>query len=723
MNKKLTFRNAALTSAACILVAPAAFAQEQPTEEAQPQAEEAAGEIVITGQRQQYRGNIPLKEIPQNIQVLSSELLEDAGITRLDSALDLASGVARQNNFGGLWDAFAIRGFAGDENFPSGFLVNGFNGGRGYGGPRDASNVERIEVLKGPNGALFGRGEPGGTVNIVTKKPQFEPEGSFAISGGSFETYRVEADVTAPITDWLAFRVNGAAEHAESFRDTIESRKYVASPSLLAKFSDSTSLSYEMEYVNQEVPFDRGVVAVNGELGLIPRSRFLGEPGDGPLKVEVLGHQVQFQHDFSKDWSLLLGAGYKDTTFTGFSTEAELAAGRQILDNDGMNLSRQRRFRDYYTEHMVVRGELSGEFDTFGLTHHLILGADWDKFDIDLFQQRYRPPNYIAGSPITPANNAINIFDPVYGNLPTTNATITDSLEIQKAWGIYLQDQIDLTDNLKLRFGGRYDDFRQNITVRLAGATSPSPAKYTKFSPTAGIVFEPTNTISLYASYGKGFRPNSGIDFQNNPFTPETSESYEIGAKYTSPGGAITSTVSLFTMKKDNVLTADLVNQGFSAAVGKARSKGLEFDLTAKLPGDFQIYATYAYIDAEWAQDALDPNFGLAIQEGDPLINIPKHNANLLIFKDFAIGDDAKFTLGGGVNYVSRRLGETGTDFFLPSYTLVKAFAAYEPNENIRLSAEVSNIFDEEYYSSSYAQYWVAPGTPRAFTVRAAFRF
>jgi len=723
MHNRFIFRSAVLASTACILAAPAAFAQEAPAQEAPAETTaQTSGEIVVTGQRQQYRGNLALKEIPQNIQIMSSELLEDAGITRLDTALDLASGVARQNNFGGLWDAFAIRGFAGDENFPSGFLVNGFNGGRGYGGPRDASNVERIEVLKGPNGALFGRGEPGGTVNIVTKKPQFDAEGSFAISGGSFETFRVEADVTAPITSWLAFRVNGASEHAGSFRDTIESRKYVASPSLLAKFSDSTSLSYEMEYVNQEVPFDRGVVAVNGVLGAIPRSRFLGEPGDGPLKVEVLGHQVQFQHDFSKNWSLLLGFGYKDTTFTGYSTEAELALGRQILDNNGTHLARQRRFRDYSTQHMVFRGELSGELDTFGLTHNLIIGADWDKFDIDLFQQRYRPPAYVPGSPITAANNAINIFAPVYGSMPAPNATITNSLEVQKAWGIYLQDQIELTDNLKLRLGGRYDDFRQNITTRIVGVASPKPAKYTKFSPTVGLVFEPTNTLSLYASYGKGFRPNTGVDFTNTPFTPETSLSYEVGAKYTSRDGRITSTISLFKTKKDNVLTADLVNQGFSAAVGKARSQGVEFDFTGKLPGGFQVYLTYAYTDAEWAQDALDPNFGLAIREGDPLINIPKHSANLLFFKDFELGE-GKITLGGGVNYVSKRLGETGTQFFLPGYTLAKAFVAWEPRENIRLSAEVSNIFDEEYYVSSYAQYWVAPGAPRAFTVRAGFRF
>ena len=131
------------------------------------------GQIVVTGIRQQYRGDVPLKDLPQSVTVLSNQLLQKVGITRLDTALDLASGVNRQNNFGGIWDAFAIRGFAGDENLPSGVLVNGFNSGRGFGGPRDASNIDHIEILKGPNAALFGRGEPGGTVNVITKKPLF----------------------------------------------------------------------------------------------------------------------------------------------------------------------------------------------------------------------------------------------------------------------------------------------------------------------------------------------------------------------------------------------------------------------------------------------------------------------------------------------------------------------------------------------------------------------
>jgi len=691
---------------------------------AQNAAATAEGEIIVTGLKRQYFGDTPVKEIPQAAQFLEGQLLDDLNITRLDSALDLASGVSKQNNFGGLWDSFAIRGFAGDENFPSGFLVNGFNGGRGYGGPRDASNVERIEVLKGPNSALFGRGEPGGTINIVTKKPVLDNMfGSFGISGGSWNNYHVEADYNLPLSDMFAVRLNGMVEDADSFRDTVHTRKYVITPSLLAKFSDRDLFTYEMEYVNQEVPFDRGVLAIptvnpnatiSYKLGAIPNSRFLGNPADGPMKVTVFGHQAQYQHEFNDDWTLLLGAGFKETTFEGFSSDPELVLGRQSIDNDGRTLSRQRRYRDYSTTHAVVRGEISGKLETGSIVHNIRIGADWDRFKIDLLQLRYRPS-------AADQSYSIDIFNPNY-NIPAPIPTvpIQNSTEVQKAWGIYAQDQVEITEQIKLRIGGRYDHFSQNIDNR-ANATNPRKS-YTKFSPMAGLVFEPTRSISIYASYGKGFRPNSGVGCDGSPFDPEISKSYEIGAKYMTPDGRITSTLSLYTMKKSNVLTTDPVNAGFSKPVGSAKSKGIEFDINAKLPAGFQLFLTYAYTDASWDTNALDPNFALPIRKGDPLINIPKHQANALLFKNFSIGDHEAM-LGAGVNHVGRRLGETATSFFLPSYTIAKVVGSFNVTEQIKLSASVDNLFDKKYYASSYAALWVAPGSPRSFSVRADFDF
>ena len=326
-------------------------------------------EIVVVAQRQAYVGDLPLKDVPQNVQSLSSEALDVAGITRLDSALDNVSGVSRLNNFGGLWDSYAIRGFAGDVNLPSGFLVNGFNGARGYGGPRDTSSVERIDVLKGPTSALFGRGEPGGTVNIVTKKPEFRRHGALMVQGGSFNSYRVEGDFTTPLSDNFAVRINGAYDDADSYRDTVQTKKIFITPSLLLKLGERTSVSYEMEFASQRIDFDRGVPIFNRDFKRLPPSRFLGEPGDDPIKIDVLGHQLQLQHDFSDDWSLLVGAAYRTTRLRGVGQYFELVASRQPFFTDGTTLSRQRRFEDSQAESVIARAELTGHFEIGGLAN------------------------------------------------------------------------------------------------------------------------------------------------------------------------------------------------------------------------------------------------------------------------------------------------------------------------------------------------------------------
>lgn len=695
---------------------------------AAPEGEEAPqqDEIVVQGVRQQYVANVPTIEVPQSIQVLSMETLKDAGITRLDNALDFATGIARQNNFGGLFDVFACRGFTGDEGAGSNYLVNGFNAARGYGGARDTSNVQQVQVLKGPNSSLFGRGEPGCTVNIITKKPGFDLHGGVILSAGSYNNFRSEGDFNVPLSDRVAVRVTGAAESADSFRDFLSSEKVTVTPSILAKLGQDSSISYEFEYIDQKVVFDRGIVAPTGDLKLVPRERFFGEPGDGPVHVRAMGHQAQLQHDFSPDWSLVLGVGYRDTFFKGISTEAELAAGRQRIYTDGTTLSRQRRERDYSTTDLTFRGELSGQFGTGPLRHHMIIGADWDDYQLDVVQNRYRPPvvaSQTAGN--LTLGNRIDIFNPVYGKLPTPGR-FQSYLERQNSWGTYLQDQVDVTDALKVRFGGRFDNFEQIVDDRVAGRRTMQ--EKTAFSPSVGATYLIGDDFSVYANYGRGFRPNNGTDANNNAFEPERTVSYEAGAKVSLLRKRLTGTLAFFKTTKNNVLTADPVNANFSLAVGKARSKGVEAELSGNLPAGFRVQLNYAYIDAEVAANALDPNFGFGLREGDPLLNIPKNSGSALVFKDFDIGS-SRLTLGAGVNYVGKRLGETGFRFangefyYLPGYTLTRVMASYEPNERLRVSGEVTNLFDEHYFPSSYSRLWTLPGAPRQFMVRVGYSY
>lgn len=687
-------------------------------------AADNADSIVVTGQRQAYRGDVPVKELPQTIQLIDAKMMDVVNMTKMDSITEIASGVVRQNNFGGLWDSFAIRGFSGDENFPSGVLVNGFNGGRGYGGARDASNVETIEVLKGPNGAVFGRGEPGGTINIITKKAKLGSSfGKIGAQAGSFDTYRGEGDVNLALSDKLAIRATGAVEDAGSFRNTVKSSKEVFNPSILWQPTDKTTLTYEIEYVGLRTPFDRGIVAINGKLGAVSRNTFLGEPGDGPTRVKVFGHQAQLQQKLGGDWVIIAGFGLRETSMIGYSEDAELATGRQPIFSTGTMLARQRRYRDFRTRNITGRAEISGRITTGSILHHVLLGADVDEFDINTWQTRYRPVAYTPGTPVTAASNAVNVFAPVYGQMFTPTAVVLNSLEKQKSWGIYVQDQMDIGEKVKIRFGGRFDHFNQLIGARVGNYNPTVNTVKERFSPTVGLLYDVNTRMGLYAAWGNGFRPNSGQDFFGQPFAPETSKSYEVGARYTSK--VISASLAVFTMTKANVLTQDpdTAHQGFSIAGGSARSTGVEAGVDAHLPGQIDVHGTYAYTDAHWTSTSKDFNFGLAITPGSKLINIPAHTANLLVTKGFDVGSEGKVTIGAGVNYVSSRLGETATTFTLPGYTLTRALMTYEPNKRIRLGVDVTNLFDVTWYASSYSTLWVAPGAPRTVTGRISYAF
>ena len=674
--------------------------------------------VTVTGTRQAYQGDFNRLETPQAEQSIDAETLRASGAVNLSQALDLSASVARQNNFGGLWNAFALRGFVGDENLPSNYLVNGFNAGRGFGGPRDLSGIESVEVLKGPRAALFGRGEPGGTVNLVTKRPTFKTAGELRLSAGSFETYRADADWTTPLSDAVAVRLVGFAEDAGSFRDTVETRKYGMSPSLAWRISPQSRLVYELELSHQEIPFDRGVLAIDGQLGRIPQSRFLGEPGDGPLKADVQGHQFEFQHDFSKDWSALVGFTTRKTSLEGFSTEAELAANRQRLLVDGRTLTRQRRFRSYDASYQVIRAEINGRFQLAGLQHRLIFGVDADRFENDQVFLRARAPT-LASNPTPAQQQAIDIFNPVYGSytLPTPTP-LTNRLETQKSVGVFAQDQINLNERLQLRLGARFDDYRQTLLDRANNQSSSQ--KEARTSPQLGVVYRAEDALSLYATYGENFRPLSGADAQGNGFEPNQSTSVEAGAKFSL--GGIDGTVAVFQVKQKNILVAADASAATQLAIGQARSQGLEIDLQGEITKDLSLWASYAYVDAKTSNTFNDPNFGVAVPAGSRLLNVPKHTLSLQLVNSMAVaGRGLQF--GGGLLYVGQRSGEFTTNFKLPAYTVVRAFAAYELTKSTTLRLDVDNLFNETYYTNSFSALWVQPGPPLSARVSAAFKF
>lgn len=675
------------------------------------------GTVEVRDQKRPYRNlsvtgatktEAMIHDLPQNIQIIGADLLQDAGVIDLASALDLSGSVARQSNFGGMWNSYAMRGFTGDPNYGSDYMVNGFNASRGYNGLRDNADIQSIELLKGPSSALYGRGEPGGIVNITTKKPLFQPAMSVELSGGSFNDYRGAVDLTGPITQTFAYRLNAAYEEGDSFRDKVHFQRTLITPSFLWMINPDTTLSYEIEAVDQKTPFDRGVVAVNGKLGAVPADRFYGEPNDGPTEIKSTGHQVFFTHYFNDNWSVQTGVSYRDSSLIGTGTEVRPYSA---LINNGQTLRRRLIVRDYEALDRSGRFEVLGKVQTWGLTNNLLFGVDAYKFT------DYR--NQLTANPAG-ATYGIDLLNPVYGAAKPVPKPSINTFQKQDSWAYYAQDQIDLSEKWKALVGVRRDQYDQTVDNILFGGQVKQTLSAT--SPRVGLVYEPIPELSLYATTASSFRPNSGVSRDFKSFPPEKGKSYEIGAKLDSFENRLTTTLALYKIKKNNVLTPDPLDpSNFNRAAGEVESKGVELDINGQIVPGLRVSASYAYTNAKVTSDnsALT---GVSLV-GKQLANVPKNAANLLLIKEFSLAGHAA-TFGGGVQYAGKREGEVApfvqTDLFtLPAYTVWSMLGSWQYNKNLSFSLDVQNLFNKTYYVSSYSQYWVFPGTERKVTLTA----
>ncbi|MBR7746834.1 TonB-dependent siderophore receptor [Undibacterium baiyunense] len=634
--------------------------------------------------------------LPISARVLSAELLHDTGATTLRDALDLSSGIQRQSNLGGLWDSYAMRGFTGDPNFGSDYMVNGVNSSRGYNGVRDNANTYAIEVLKGPASALYGRGEPGGTINILTKKPRFDNAFQMDFQLGSFQEKRLAVDLTGPINQQFAYRLNLARESSNSSRDYLNSDKLFVAPSMLWRINDHTTLSYEIEASEQKSPFDRGVVAIKGQLGVLPNSRFLGEPGDGRMQVKSLGHQVFFQHDLNSQWVLQSGLSYRDSEIQGYSTEASTL----LADNE--TLRRQRRYRDFSASDRSARIELAGKHTIAGIQHQSLFGIEHVQFADERVQLRRNPSN---SNPYS-----INIFRPVYGKQADPLALSINTKENQEANALYFQDQIDWNAQWKTLIGMRIDRYQQGVENRRSAVVNQQSLQ--SHSPRIGVVYQSAPHLAFYLSASKGFRPNSGVSINNTAFQAEQSDSYELGMKWENPQKNLSSTIAVFNIDKKNVLTTNPVNTDFSVTAGELNSKGLELDLEGELNTNLKLAAAYAYTDAK-------------VSRGDNLIltgsrfpNVPRHSGNLVLKQNFQLAGQTS-GVGLGIQYIGERYGDVAisSQFVLPAYTTVKLLADYRINRQMQLNLQVNNLFNRQYYASAYSQLWVQPGSERQVRV------
>ena len=636
------------------------------------------------------RTDTPLIETPQAVRVVPQQLMEDLGARRLADTVDFVSGITRLNDFGGTWDNYAIRGFS---NTDGGQLLNGFASNRGYGPQRDVASVERIEFLKGPAAALYGSSEPGGTLNVVTKKPQFTAAHKAGVQVGTLGYRRATLDTTGPLGTDVAYRLNVAAEDGASRTHLVDNRKMVVAPAITWNLGRDTVLNYEAEFIRIRTPLDRGLVQVNGNVGAVPRDRFLGEPDRGNLHVNGDTHQLTLDHDLGQGWRTRLGASYRETDLYG--NAVDFGTGQiGLLGSNGRTLARSDSWRSLPSRDTSVQAEVEGKITTGALRHTVLAGVD--SWRLTSGQDiKYSPQKY-----------PIDIYNPTYGTVPSAPLAqgylLNDRL---RATGLFVQDQMDLSDKWKLLAGVRFDRFHQDNEDLMAGKRQVQSHSAT--TPRIGLTYLIDANTSVYASAGRSFRPNAGTDEQGHAFDPQKGKALELGAKWQSPDQRLNASVALFDIRKSNVLTRSPTNANFNIAAGEVRSRGLELDVAGQIDTHWRMTANLAYTDTEVTRDN---NPALL---GKRLLNVPRVSAGLFAIREDQAPWGGRYGLGGGLVHVGERTGTATDTYRLPAYTTARITGYWQIDKRTRLTLDVHNLFDKTYYTASWGNLTVIPGLGR----------
>ncbi|MCW8156832.1 TonB-dependent siderophore receptor [Stutzerimonas stutzeri] len=638
------------------------------------------------------RTDTAIHETPQSISVVPAQVVEDIGATRLEDALDYAGGVERGNNFGGQGlTEFLVRGFSTQEFYRNGFAVN-----RGYPNMPDASTLERIEVLRGPASMLYGRGDPGGTFNIVSKQPQAERRTVLGSQVNTDGLRRGTLDTTGALDDSAAFtyRLNLVAEGSDSFRDHVESERYNIAPVLRWQLSDDTALILEGDYMHNRHPLDRGVTRYPNQAGDLPRDRFLGEESAGKLTNQNATTQLRLEHQLDSQWMLRGGVQYLDGSLDGGAVE------NNGLAADGRTVGRNYSERWLNWNDLAVQANLEGHFDAAGLAHTLLLGVEFDEYNYD---------SQIDRSGGATSDFPLDLYDPIYGQpLPALTRTTTYDDENLKSYAFFLQDQVALTERLTAQVGARLERFEQRYENKLTPAGSWDQA-HNAVSPRFGLIYDLTDALAVYANTSRSFKPNRGADRSSQAFDPEKGIAHEVGIKYDLPEHDLSVTAALFHITKENVLTSDPLDSNYQVAAGEARSRGFDISVAGNITPQWRVIGGYAYVDAEVTESS-----SVSMPVGTRLANVPRHSFNLLDTYEFAEGPLAGLGVGMGVKYVGNRKGSASNSAFdMDAYTTVDLLAYYPLTERVRLNLNLNNLFDEEYEERAWGNIWAYPGAPR----------
>jgi iron complex outermembrane receptor protein len=625
----------------------------------------------------------PIMETPMSIKVVPRAVMDDQQIVVFDDAVVRnVSGVQRNFDFGDLYQGFIVRGFSLGANI----YRDGLRQNTGFFEP---SGMERVEVLKGAAAMLYGRTQPGGLVNYVTKKPLDEAHYSLQQQFGSYDLYRTTVDATGPITNdkSLLYRLNLAYSSNNSFRDYNENERIYVAPSLTWRLSDKTDMTVQLEHQHDDYVMDFGIPAVGNRPAPVPKNFYVGDAQVKNSSMDSNQVATILSHRFNDHWKIEHKFNWHQWTHEFNSI---FPAGNINADNQTINRALMTGPTD--RESFATNLDILGEFETYGVRHKLLIGGDYFNLKTDTYDNRWTYG-------VIPA---LNIFNP---NNRLVDINAINALPYDFWWkekdewyGVYAQDQITLWDKLHLLIGTRYDILTYGSGCCSAPVTIDD-REDNRLNPRFGIVYQPWKWLSLFGNYVESIGTNNGLTPTKSVNKPELGVQYEAGFKTEFFDGRLSSNVAYYHLTKENMLTG-VPGLPYRIAAGEARSQGLEVDITGELTDYLSLVGTYAYTDAIFTKDNGFAPWGLASKQGNRLPNVPEHSGSLWM----TFHPDEHFKFGAGMFAQGQRAGNNDNTYALPGFVRLDAMVSYNwkiGGSKLTTQFNVNNLLDKDYFRGS----------------------
>ncbi len=663
----------------------------------------------VSDSRTGTRTDTPLLDTPQAVNVVSAKQIEDQASNNIGEAIRYVPGVFSAQGEGNR-ETLVFRG----NSTTGDFFVDGTRDDvQTY---RDLYNIERLEIFKGPNAMIFGRGGIGGLVNRVTKVADGELTRNFRIEGGSHNFVRGQFDLGAPLGDVVAVRVAGVYQDGDSYRDGVNFNRWGINPTAAFKLGADTIVQLGYEHFQDDRIADRGVPArfgagVNGAVvGPLrtPRGQFFGDPVNSPTGTNTDAATFFVEHKFSDKVSIRNRTRYAD--YDKFYQN--IYPGAVNATETTVSISAYRVFTK--RKNLINQTDFNAEFNTGGIKHTLLIGAEFAQQKSENIRQEGRFPGN-ASTLTVPI--ALSNFDAALSWIQV--ATSGDNAGVTNVAAGYIQDQIEFSPAVQLVIGGRYESVNTKVTDRRTVGFPLNQQRIfdvtdTLFSPRAGLILKPATNASIYLGYSRTYLPRGGDQFTslsitNQNLAPEKYQNYELGAKWDIlPTFNVQAAV--FQLDRDNVLALSDPNNASSPTVpvGRQRTRGVELSAAGSISKEISLVGAYTYSDGKF----LD-NVSGTVRAGNQLPNMPKHSASL--WTRF----DPTPQIGGavGIIYAGKRFAATDNFVALPSYTRVDAALYYNISDAVGVQLNVENVLGTRYFLYAHSNNNITPGSPTAFKV------